>query len=232
MGLACRKKIMKYIDNLTDKEVLALSDKNIESIIKLYKAEEGIKIVGQPEKPEYLDIPKPTHKVYYVKFGWEKYCCADLIELEKFVNYFNDINNLRKISDKDFNDNYSTRVQFIEGINETINIESTLVYTAEEIIELTDKFQHNAKLIKNYQTLLDEYNENIKEAQFIQDEIWDKINEINEKYAKLERYKSLFIDYLQLAQDNEEIAIGFLHKAYLLTDEEKEYVLKNYKEIQ
>ena len=54
--------------------------------------------------------------------------------------------------------------------------------------------------------------------------------EVKEKFWKLESYCRKFkYDYLPLSNGDETIAINFMDKAYSLTDEQKEYILINYK---
>ena len=66
----------------------------------------------------------------------------------------------------------------------------------------------------------------------IEDEINEKVSEVREKYWKLESFcRKLKFDYLPLSDENEEIAMKFMDKAYNLTDEQKEYVLANYKAV-
>ena len=82
----------------------------------------------------------------------------------------------------------------------------------------------------DYDKAYKEYASIIDESRYISDEIWEKVNQERDEHYKLERYKNIFIsDYLPLANNDESVAINFLDKAYKLTDEQKDYVLKNYK---
>ena len=48
-----------------------------------------------------------------------------------------------------------------------------------------------------------------------------RLNDLTRRFA---------IDYFPLSDNNEDMAIKFMTKAYSLTEEEEEYVLSNYKE--
>ena len=55
---------MKQIKDLTEQEVLNLTDDDVILRIKLKKAEEGVMLLPAPQVPSYFDIKKPEKTVY------------------------------------------------------------------------------------------------------------------------------------------------------------------------
>ena len=61
-------------------------------------------------------------------------------------------------------------------------------------------------------------------------EVRSRVTEVREKYERLERLTHSFAnDYYPLSDNNEEMAIKFISKAFALTDKEEKYILENYK---
>ena len=63
-------------------------------------------------------------------------------------------------------------------------------------------------------------------------EIRSRVTEVREKYERLERLTHSFAnDYYPLSDNNEEMAMKFMSKAFTLTDDEEKYILEHYKDI-
>ncbi len=61
---------MKRINELTEQEILNLTTKDVELMIKLKKAEEGVKLFPKPKEPSYFEIKPPDMVLYScVLFG-------------------------------------------------------------------------------------------------------------------------------------------------------------------
>lgn len=74
-----------------------------------------------------------------------------------------------------------------------------------------------------------EYENQLQESSGIVSEIRERVKEVNMKYERLESLVWKFAtDYYPLSDNNEDMAIKFMSKAYSLTDEEKTYILDNY----
>lgn len=63
-------------------------------------------------------------------------------------------------------------------------------------------------------------------------EIRSRVTEVREKYERLGRLTHSFAnDYYPLSDNNEEMAMKFMSKAFTLTDDEEKYILEHYKDI-
>ncbi len=90
----------------------------------------------------------------------------------------------------------------------------------------------NKKQKEQYEKELKEYEAATSDAKWIEDEINNKVLEVRDKYWKLESFCRKFkFDYMPLSDENETVAMNFMDKAYSLTEEQKEYVMANYKDI-
>ena len=77
-----------------------------------------------------------------------------------------------------------------------------------------------------------EYDEKMQEASGIISEISGWVKGVKVKYERLNRLTYKFAtDYYPLSDHNEDMAMKFMAKAYSFTDEEKEYILQNYKKL-
>ena len=227
---------MKKINELSEKEILDLTTEDVELMIKLKKAEEGVKLLPKPKEPTYFNIKAPDVVVYSCALFGDDLVFEDIEELNKVLNVIKNAAskysleyNWSKLS-SDFK--YARR-DFKRPYNgEWHTITSNQVYSVELYNEIVDLAAQNKKLKEQYEKEIKEYESAINDAKWIEDEINGKVLEVKEKYWKFESYCRKFkYDYLPLSNENEAVAMNFMDKAYSLTDEQKEYVLANYSNI-
>lgn len=223
------------IEELTEQEILNLTNEEIEMMIKVKMAEEGIKFTSYPEKPVYHQIEKPTTKAYYCNLLGLKFSFTDMNELLSVLSVVNTCKSICSIDNNyDLPDGFKNFMRpSVENANWSQDAGDSIipitVYTNKEYCEIKEQLTENSKLKKQFEYELKAYNADVDSAKWIRDEINGRVNEVNEKYYKLGSYVRKFKhDYLPLSDGNEEIAMNFLEKAYSLTEEEKSYVLANY----
>ena len=229
---------MKKINELTEQEILKLSSEEIDKMIRFRMAEEGIKFMDYPEKPQYHEVPKPTTKAYYCHLLGTKLSFTDMEELNSVLEVFNNCKTLHTIdSNYDLPEGHKNYMKSeVENAGWSSDAPDTIIpivaYTYNEFSKIKEKLKENAKNKTAFQDKVKEYDTVIKEAKWVKDEIIGRVNEVVSKYSKLDTYIYRFkTEYLPLADDNEEVAMAFLDKAYSLDKEQKEYVLENYKKI-
>lgn len=229
---------MKNLKELTEQEILALTDEEITLRIKLKKAEEGIKLVPKPKMPSYFDIEEPDKTVYMCELFSDDLCFENMDELTKLIQLISGSDTKCSVT-YDYNKagseySYITSKMKTRGYSykEWSSTNSKRVYSIEKYNALVDMIAQNKKMKEQYEKELKDYEAAISEAKWIEDEINDRVREVRDKYWKLNEYCRKFkLDYLPLADDNEEVAMKFMDKAYSLTDEQKEYVLTNYVDL-
>ena len=227
---------MKSISELTEQEILALTTEDVELLIKFKKVQEGIKLIPKPKTPSYFEITPPDKVVYSCTLFGDGLVFEDIEELNNVINVikgtaskfrleydWNKLGGDFKYAKKELKQPYS---------GEWHSTTSSQVYSVELYNAISDLASQNKKIKTQYEEELKEYEEAVENAKWIEDEINNAVFAVKEKYWKLESFCRKFkFDYMPLSVENESIAMAFMDKAYSLTEEQKEYVLSNYKTV-
>jgi hypothetical protein len=218
---------VKNLNELSDQEILELSDPQIEKIIQYKMAEEGIKLFKKPIEPEYEEEKEKDlvfWKIDGLSFLFANQEDAVTIAeqlLLKQKNMFTDT------WDSSTPKSLETDRDYSGNVRERFHISNVMYYSQERHAEATITVKQNKKAKETYDKLLKEYEEAYEASQYIRDEVWNKVFEIRDKYTNFDRLKNLFSQYLELAEKNEEIAWNFLKKAEIV-DEEAENFIKEF----
>lgn len=221
---------MKKIEDLTDQEILSLSQEDIEKIIRLKKAEEGIKLLPKPITPAYQSIPQPDKTVFFCNLFDDKLTFESVDELNLLISgIVGSITHSRIESGIDYTVKYQTK-QLYPYSGDWDQVSSKKVYSFELYQQIKQVIFDNQKLKKEFDTEYKAYEVVFNESKWIEEEINNRVSEVIEKYNKLNSlcYKFKY-DYMPLSEGSEDIAMAFMNKAYLLNDEQQKYVLANYK---
>ena len=227
---------MKDFDKLTNEEILLLTDEQIAIYKKLKWAENGIKFPVKPNEPECVEEDKPDLTAYYISELGDNVL---FLSLEEAKNVLAALVEAKTLGHPDYNSNVGYGIMFFEpGTkrdyrgHQDIRIESRQVYSKELFNQMATNLQTNKKLRDQYQKDLKEYNEVLTKATELTAEMDEKILNVRADFDRKQRLARKFKeDYLPIADNNEEIAMNFLSKAYSLSDEDKEYILNEYKNI-
>lgn len=229
---------MKHIDELTEQEILALTKDEIDYLINVRIAEEGIKFVPYPNSPILSVIPKPTICVYTCNLFGDDVVFTDIEELQKVLQLLESCKSKCSI-DSDYNLPEESRYKISNKLRTRYSsygsnslwdsINTIKVYTDEEYSRIRDIAISNKKLKDQYESDLREYKKSVELTKDIRSEIYDIIHEVSSKYDAYNTYIDLLVNtYLPIAKGDLEIAINFLDKAYNLTPDQKTYVLEHY----
>lgn len=228
---------MKHIDELTEQEILALTEDEIDYLINVRIAEEGIKFVPYPNSPILSVIPKPTICVYTCNLFGDDLVFTDIEELQKVLQLLESCKSKCSI-DSDYSLPEESRYRISNklrtryssyGNSPWDSINTIKVYTDEEYSRIRDIAMANNKLQAEYKSDLREYKDTMEKSKDIRSEIYDVVNKVVNKYNTYNTYINLLVNtYLPIAKGDLEIAINFLDKAYNLTPDQKTYVLEHY----
>lgn len=229
---------MKHIDELTEQEILALTKDEIDYLINVRIAEEGIKFIPYPTSPILPVIPKPTICVYTCNLFGDDLVFTDIEELQKVLQLLESCKSKCSI-DSDYNlpeesrykisSKLKTRYSTYSSNSLWDSINTIKVYTNAKYLDIRDIAMANNKLQDEYKSDLKEYKDTIEKSKDIRSEIYDIIHEVSSKYDTYNKYIDLLVNtYLPIAKGDLEIAINFLDKAYNLTPDQKTYVLEHY----
>lgn len=132
---------MKGITEMTEQEILALTEEDVQKLIKLRMMEEGIKIMDKPEVPELFEIEPADLKVFTIPF-FEGYAFTDMEEANAVAEALRNAKTLRKLNTIGTNSEATTNISS-RKIN-TITLSSqTLRLTVALCIQVnyTKRFQ-------------------------------------------------------------------------------------------
>ena len=222
---------MKRIDELTEQEILALTSEDIALMIKLAKAEAGIKFITYPVEPEYDKVSDPTITTYSSDLLGDRISFTNVDELNALIKT---IKSFKTLVSVDYNWNYGSENRYISkptNITE-LNTTTRVVYSNEQYNNLKELIINNKKLKEDYEVALKEYKTNEEYSVDIVNTIKDKVGEVTNKYQRFEELYNLFVNtYLPLANDDYSIAKKFLNNAYHLSIEQEDYIANKYEAI-
>ena len=222
---------MKGITEMTEQEILALTEEDVQKMIKLRMMEEGIKIMDKPKIPELFEI-EPADIQYFSIPLLDGFAFTDINEATKVAEILKSAKSLRKV-DYDWNKLGSDYKFLKKSERYKFNGNSDFDIISGWAYSKISNFAAQNKVMKE-QAAKDqkEYDEKMQEASGIISEISGWVKEVKVKYERLNRLTYKFAtDYYPLSDHNEDMAMKFMAKAYSFTDEEKEYILQNYKEL-
>ncbi len=228
---------MKNINELTENEILALTDEDISKMINYKKAEEGFKFMDYPICGKKHPITNPDKQVYNCILMGNNVSFTDIQELNKLVKLLQSFKTMCSINYSYQYLNNGDKYYIEDGIQTSeynhdhwSKIESKAVYTNRSYTAIKDSLKLNNQIETKFKKELNDYNDNKDKSNWITNEVNDRVNEVKDKYYKLNNYCEMFKnDYLPLSDNDETIAMKFITKAYNLNLEEKTYILDNYK---
>ena len=205
---------MKTIQEMTDSEILKLTGDELENLIKITYADNGIKLLSVPEKPALLELPKPTLKFFKVG-GY----------------YFKDsevASQIASLMQDGYNDSYesSYKMKYPRKLSEGyFCIVPEMLYEESVCHEWSKKLLEQKQLEEIYEKQKKDYDSNYNAGSNIRQEIHDTYYAIVEKYRNLNQLRNEYKAYLELAGQDKDIAIKFLRKAYVINEFELQYII-------
>lgn len=221
---------MKKWQELTTEELANLTDEQIDKYKKLMYAEEGIQF---PEKPKEIDeVNIPTDLTVYKISGISSYdgpVFGSLDEAKKVLECLNSCSSFGHIESKNSEQYFDlgTRRDYF-GKNQPLEINTTQVYSKEKYLEVQDTLVQYKNLREQYKKDKEHYEEIYNKAIEATEEFCEAINNAKSIMYHRENLASKYYrDYLPLADNNSEIAMNFLKKAYTVSEEDEQYILNN-----
>ena len=206
----------------------------MQKLIKLRMMEEGIKIMDKPIIPELFEIEPADVQIFTIPI-LDGYAFTDMEEVKKVAEALQNAKSLRK-TDYDWQKLGSDYKYLIKKEryayrgNSDFDVMSGWVYSKELYAKITDFAVQNKAMKEQAEKDKKEYEQQLQDTSDIVAEIRERVSEVKDKYMRLNTLTRRFaVDYYPLSDNNEEMAIKFMVKAYSLNEEEKTYVLANYK---
>lgn len=221
---------MKKWQELTTEELANLTDEQIDKYKKLMYAEKGIQF---PEKPKEIDkVNIPEDLIVYKIYGLSSYdgpVFGSLDDAKKVLECLNSCKSLGHLESKNSEQYFDlgTRRDYY-GKNEPLEINTTQVYSKEKYLEVQDTLVQYKNLREQYKKDKEHYEEIYNKAIEATEEFCEAINNAKSiMYHRENLASKYYCDYLPLADNNSEIAMNFLKKAYTVSEEDEQYILNN-----
>ena len=211
---------------MTEQEILALTEEDVQKLIKLRMMEEGIKIMDKPIIPELFEIEPADVQIFTIPI-LDGYAFTDMEEVKKVAEALQNAKSLRK-TDYDWQKLGSDYKYLIKKEryayrgNSDFDVMSGWVYSKELYAKITDFAVQNKAMKEQAEKDKKEYEQQLQDTSDIVAEIRERVSEVKDKYMRLNTLTRRFaVDYYPLSDNNEEMAIKFMVKAYSLNEEEK-----------
>ena len=213
---------MKEFENLTDEEIMELSDQDIERLIDYRCAKKGIPFLWKkPTEPTGLDVLDKDAEIYKLSVDYlffldiaEAQAVLELLLKSKIVKVEYQGTVYKEI------DNWSTP-----------RIQKQSIYSPEHYAKATNEHRDLNEVKKRYDKDLAGWNTTKESRVEVIDEVLGKIEEVDVLRDKKGRFKEDFKKYVKMAKGDKEEAFKFLIKAYPEADDKnfKYYLLKEAK---
>lgn len=216
---------MRRIEDMTDQEIYDLADEQVERMVTMRCAEEGVRFVDEPPVMETCDYKPitPSGFFYYLKeLGIAVFDQGDAIKIAEFLSGF---------------DLYKTRYDFTISKNELhdrlgmIDIEHVPMFDTRDKEVCKSIKEENDRLRKEYEDRLDRYKKDVDRMNEIHSGIWGKVFGVRRKIDRMNNLKAVFVrEYLPLVDHDTDKAMVFFKKAYDVDDDTEVYIRKGIKE--
>ena len=207
---------MAWINELTDQEIMKLTDDDVIAMVRRKCAEEGVKILQQPEEPTPFQIqPELT---FFVVAGhyFENAADAEATVLTLVKSYEEAYDYAVGYSHK-----YPKKIE-----SRSIEIETKRLFSKKQLDTFKDELTAHKEAESRYSELQSEWKEAQGHRNEFADEIWDKVREVRAKYDKLNNMRQQYADYVKIANGDEQLAWQFFVKAYQeQNDQDKAYII-------
>lgn len=217
---------MKYITELNEKEILELTQEELDRMVKWKMAQEGLKFYLKPEEPTYHKLPEPDIEVFKIDSVSFEFLTEDTaLEVAKV---------LRTNASKILNYTYGNGViDFLSDFekNSLGQISTTKKYSKELWNKISELKKENDINKENYEDRLRDFDSAYKEAEYIREEVFGKFSEVVKKYSDFKIALTNFLSYFEIANQDFEQAMKFFEKAYTPDVETIAYISANYNQV-
>ncbi len=218
---------MKRIKEMSDEELLALTEEDISFHIKFTMAERGIPIFPPPDKVELIDVETEGEQFYKCEDLFSNLLFRSAEDAQKVLNLFEEIKVCR--FSKDWNE---PEGQYIEGYKshdysgepKNVEIASVKVRDKKSFEELQNTLKENKKRNTAYDNELKKFRESQKGSNDCRDDVLMPIEKARTRQRDKKIAKNRMEEYMSLANDNFSQAIIFFQKAYTPDEDVDQYL--------
>jgi hypothetical protein len=196
---------MKRLEDHTDEELVSLSQQQIQDLIDLECAHEGIPLLPEmPKKPE-IKKPEPDLTLYEVPDA----CFQNQEDANRVIDL---MNSLPRMHQEYYGKGYVKSKEL-----ETIRMKKEF---SEEARIRTKAQTASANEAENrYEKEKKTYDDIANQRKDVIDKVTEAVNEAFYEFRKISQYKKQYTRYLQLSEGEKDIALNFMRAAHPGEDE-------------
>ena len=210
---------MKRFDDLTDAEVLALTDEDVERYIDLACAEAGVQLL--PEKPGPApEKPDETRDATLFEVAGQSFST-----MEDAESVMKMINGLTRLDTNYLAGNYKD--QYVSGSQSDVSITTNSVYSALRWHGIKEEMEAYAKAKKGHDSVVSSYKDCVRERNNESNSVRERVEEVHANAHEAGRLRRHLERYIELADGDVEVARRFLLNAY---PDAKEYLPEEFPE--
>lgn len=214
---------MKRVSELSVIELGNLNESEFEKYVKNEKMQEGIPLV-KPDFPKR--VPAPSIKqdaIVYEVAGLFLSQKSDAEAISEFLSEFDFV----KVSSQFFNGSYYSLTTGVIK-NQSFSVTGRAAYDSEKFDKWKEEVSLNCDTDASFQEKENTYYKAIEPIQEIEEKLYGLYYESKQKVDFAKKVKSLFYEeYLPLSENNKDVAMKFLKKAYPDINEEVEKFILN-----
>jgi hypothetical protein len=193
---------LKRYHEFIDEEMAALTTEEINNLIELEIAYDGILPVQCPESPKLQDIGIVKDQEFFECNGEFFIHEADAIAFSKMA-----------VFKESYNYSIGYDYKWLERIND-MPVKKVSYYSEDCITQRQKLIQERTQAKNEYSKKKEAYDKFTKATSSIRKDVWEKYYKALEKEQQVKYAKEQYAKYLSLAKNDEEIAIGFFKNAY------------------
>jgi Cft2 family RNA processing exonuclease len=193
---------MKRISELSHDEIIKLTDEQINNFIDIEIAEEGIKPCPMPQSPTLENIGVVATEIFY-KVG-------ELL-------FPNKEDAIRVASMDIYTPQYNWQISYDfkwAEKNVDLKIEEVSFYKKEDILRSTGLIKARDSRKEQYKKEKEKYDKYLNSTASFRDSVWSIISEARNKEYSIQNAITAFKKFLQIADNDESVALRFFDKAF------------------
>lgn len=219
---------MKQITELTEQEVLQLTDDQLSNMVKFKMAESGIRILEYPTEPEYTKLPAKEWPLYKVE-GIDKLFVnrEDAEAISKLLKQCKESHSIATMSYINYDSSTSFGKLFVEddySFAGFADVKQVDLYREKTMENIKETINANKVLKTDFEAAVKEYKEVEEHSQDIKALIYGTYKDVINKYHRMAEMQYHYQQYVKLADGNEETAMKFLKNAYSIDEQTEHYV--------
>ena len=216
---------MKNWKDLTDEELANLTDDEISKYDKIICAEDGIPFLEEPEEP-VINYAKENLTVYTIKYTDNMV----FTDMEEAAQVMEAINKCSSVGSAKYNYGcryYEKGFKNYDDTEALASIQSSMMFDEAVAKSNNDLKESHRKELNHYKDMKNLYEDSIKRKLLATNSFYNKLSAAQTAMSYRKKLARLYVDeYLPLAEGNETMAMGFLKKAYTVSDEDEQYIMK------